>query len=219
MQNASNQATTSQGIALNVDGTVYSRVYSPPGESLAIQAGTGPSGLSNAVVIDQKGGVTPGTGGTQNFGASNLYWGTGYINSLYLKTNGGTGSAFNYYEEYTISVLTFGFNESAPSVGISIVRTGSNVTMRYAGMTGPTNSNASSIGITSGYPSRFNPTNDLTFLSVAYSNNGSSTTTNTGTVVVSHSGGITFYQDLNNTAFGNWTYAGWTNGSLTWPVI
>ena len=134
--------------------------------------------------------------------AKNLYVGS----SLYLPTSGGSPTALNYFEEYSMSMTFQGLLASNQTGTVKFVRSGSIVSMfiPYIATTG--NATVSSFTNNSDLPTSFRPTSPFTGSVGIITNN----TFAFGRITVNVSAGnITFYRDPTQTT--TWT-TGQTNG-------
>ena len=134
--------------------------------------------------------------------AKNLYVGS----SLYLPTSGGTPSALNYYEEYSMTTTFQGLWAINQTGTVKFVRSGSIVSMFIPYIANTGNATVASFTNNSDLPTRFRPTSPFTGSVGIVTNN----TYALGRITVNVSAvNITIYRDpTQNTT---WT-TGQTNG-------
>lgn len=118
---------------------------------------------------------------------------------LYLPTSGGTPSNLNYYEEYTFTSNYSGpFNST--SFDIQIIRCGKMVTLLIPAIGHAGNLTDGIVTNATTIPTRFRPVSSQVYNLCIVAQNGTILTT-PGMLVISTSGDVLIYKDVNSSTF------------------
>ncbi len=155
-------------------------------------------------------------------GVAPAYSATPTVTSITLATSGGTPTALNYYEELSVSGVTFTDGSNTTTGTVTLTRIGRVVTMQVADITatgGSANTNPPFFtfsGSAGSIPSRFAPTTTQDCNGTCCTFDGSSFIESSYQV---SSTSLTVYRGLNTGTWGSVTTKRLSGVTLTWQIF